>query len=125
MKPSHRNSARSVPQANLEDRALGIGDPNSADLSAGKNRARWSRVDLSDGGATAVGGTREYDVPHDLAQTPTLVTLEDYERASGACTITARGIRQENWSHSHCHVEVTLLAGSLDGCTGKFLVRGR
>jgi hypothetical protein len=64
-------------------------------------------------------------VPHDLGKVPTVVTLARYENASGPVTITARGVRDSGWSHSHVFVEVTLLAGSLDGTLATFLVRGK
>lgn len=124
MKPSHRNSSRSVPQSNLEDRALGVGNPNSADKSVGKQNARYSRVNLTGGGAVAFT-VKEYDVLHDLGQTPTSIALDSYERASGPVTITARGVRPESWSHTHAVAEVTLIAGSLDDCVAVFLVKGR
>lgn len=119
-KPSWRDSTRTVPAQDLEERTLGVGNPNSADKSAGKHNARWARVDLTGGGA----GPVEFDVAHDLGKVPTLVTLGPYERASGACSITARGVRPETWSHTHVLVEVTLIAGSLDGCVASFLVQG-
>ena len=121
-----RGTTRSVPHSDLQDKALGVGDPNSADKSVGKQNARWARVDLTGGGTFA--GTpivKEYDVAHDLKQTTTSVTLESYERSTGPATITARGVRQEGWSHSHAFVEVTLLAGSLEGCVAVFKVSGR
>ena len=110
--------------SDLQERTLGVGDPTSADKSAGKAKARWASVDLTGGGAV-VGTVLEYDVAHDLGQTPVLVTLESYERSTGPVTISARGIRQENWSHSHAHVEVTLITGSFEGCVARFLVKGR
>lgn len=126
MRPSPRaNTARTVHGTDLYERTLGVGTPNGADKAVGKANARWARVDLSDGGATAIGATKEYDVAHDLGATPTVVTLETYERASGPVTIAARGVRQENWSHSHAHLLVTLLAGSLDGCVAVVKVQGR
>lgn len=119
-----RGSTRTVPQADLEDRTLGVGDPNSADKAAGKAKARWARVDLTGGGLT-VGNAKEFDLAHDLGEVPTVVSLETYERASGPVTIAARGVRQVNWSHGHVHVEVTLLAGSAEGCVANFLVKGK
>ena len=118
-----RNPRRSVPASDLQDRTLGVGDPNSADKSSGKTKARWSTVDLTGGGLT-VGNAKEFDLAHDLGETPKVVTLEGYDRSSGPVTITARGIRQENWSHSHAHVEVTLIAGSAEGCRAQFRVMG-
>jgi hypothetical protein len=120
-----RANPRTVPGSDLEDRTLGVGDPRSQDRAAGKARARYSHIDLSAGSGVVPGGTMEFDVPHDLKRTPTLVELKDYENAVSACTITARGVRQENWSHSHAHVEVTLIAGSLAGCMAHFLVSGK
>lgn len=121
---SPRHATRTVAPSDLVDRALGVGDPTSADTRSGKNRATWASVDLTGGGSVA-GTVKEYDVAHDLGEVPTLVTLETYENSTGPATISARGIRQENWSHSHCHVEVTLLAGSLDGTVARFRVSGR
>lgn len=119
-----RTRTRSVPSSDLWDRALGAGDPTSSNRAAGKQNARWASVDLSGGGSVA-GTVLEYDLGHDLGETPTVVTLKRYERANGPVTITARGVRQEGWSHSHAFVEVTLHAGSLDGCRATFLVEGR
>jgi hypothetical protein len=123
-RPAWKNPRRSVSSSDLQDRALGVGDPNSADKSAGKANARWARVDLTGGGLT-VGNAKEFDVPHDLGQTPTMVSLGHYERYTGPVTISARGVRQEGWSHSHAFVEVTLLAGSAEGCVAAFRVHGR
>lgn len=119
-----RGSTRGTYESDLSDRALGVGNPNSADKTSGKARARWSRVDLT-GGGSMLGTVREYDLAHDLGQTPTVVTLESYERSGGPVTIAARGVRPEGWSHTHAFVEITLLAGSLEGCSAVFLVKGR
>jgi len=119
-----RSKTRSVPGADLENRTLGVGDPTSANKAAGKQNARWASVDLTGGGGAA-GTVKEYDLAHDLGQIPSVVTLESYERANGPATITARGVRREGWSHSHAFVEVTLIAGSLDGCRATFLVKGK
>lgn len=121
---SWRGSTRSVFGTDLVERSLGVGDPTSADKSSGKNLAVWASVDLT-GGGSVVGTVREYDLAHDLGKVPTLVTLETYENSTGPATITANGTRQENWSHAHVHVSVTLIAGSLDGCVARFLIRGR
>jgi len=123
-RPDWRSKTRSVPASDLTERALGVGDPTSASKAVGKQKARWASVDLTGGGAV-VGTVLEYDLAHDLREVPTVVTLESYENASGPVTITARGIRRENWSHSHAHVEVTLIAGSLEGCRATFKVQGR
>lgn len=124
-KPSWRDSTRTVPAPDLEDRALGVGNPNSADKESGKNRARWAIVDLTGGGAAA-GTVLEYDVAHDLGETPTVCTLESWENAAVPGTfISANGVRQDHWSHSHCHVSVRLVSGSFDGCRASFLVKGR
>jgi hypothetical protein len=120
-KSPRSNSSRTVPASDLYDRTLGVGDPRSASKAAGKAKARYSKIDLT--GAT--GPVAEFDVPHDLGETPTLVELKDYENASGPVTIAARGVRQQGWSHSHVFVEVTLLAGSFDGTTAWFSVQGR
>lgn len=117
-----RGPTRTVAASDLEDRALGAGDPRSPDKSVGKRRGRYASVDLTGGG---VGPVKEYDVGHDLGDTPTMVSLVDYENSGAAVTITARGIRRENWSHSHVHVEVTVIAGTLDGTVARFLVEGR
>lgn len=111
-------------QSDLERRTLGIGDPTSASKASGGHNARWASLDVTPVGA-AVGAVMELDLPHDLGETPTVVTLESYENASGAVTISARGVRRENWSHSHVHVEVTLLAGSCVGCVAHFRVQGK
>lgn len=125
MKPAHRGSTRTVPQSDLQNKALGVGDPNSADKAVGKQNARWARVDLSGGGSTP-GAVVEYDVSHDLGQTPTSVTLESFENAAVPGTfIIANGVRQENWSHSHAHVSIHLVSGSLDGCVAVIKVQGR
>jgi hypothetical protein len=116
---------RSVPSSDLENRTLGVGDPTSSSKAIGKQRARWAHVDLTGGGAI-LGTVKEYDVPHDLGEIPTVCTLDSCENASVAATsITANAVRRENWSHSHCHVEVTLHKGSLDGCLAHFKVQGR
>lgn len=116
----------SVPGSDIQNRALGIGDPLSADRAVGKQNARWSEpVDLTGGGAVA-GTVREYDVEHDLGETPSACTLVTYENPNVAGTfIEASEVRRENWSHSHCHVSIRLTAGSLDGCVARFLVRGK
>lgn len=121
---SKRGSARTVAGSDLYDRSLGVGDPTSANKSAGKARATWASVDLTGGGAV-VGTVKEYDVQHDLGEVPTLCTLETYERSGGAVTIAASESRRNNWSASHCHVAVTLLAGSFEGCVARFRVHGR
>ena len=80
---------------------------------------------LTGGGAVA-GTVKEYDVPHDLGKIPTLCTLDSFENAAVAgTTIIANAARRENWSHSHCHVNVTLVNGSLDGCVAHFKVQGK
>lgn len=117
---SWRGPTKSVSTTDIWDRALGSGDPTSSRKSVGKENARWASIPLTGGAAV-----QEYDLPHDLGQVPTVVTLESYENARGPVTITARGVRQSNWSHSHAHVEVTLIAGSLDGCRATFRVSGR
>lgn len=118
-----RSPTRSVHPSDVENRAFGTGDPTSSVKTAGKKRATWSRINLTGGGA---GPVVQYDVPHDLGEVPTVVTLKHYEKANGGITITARGVRAENWSHSHVHVEVTLVAGAtLDGTLAAFLVEGR
>jgi len=72
------------------------------------------------------GTVKEYDVPHDLGKIPTLCTLDSFENAAVAgTTIIANAARRENWSHSHCHVNVTLVNGSLDGCVAHFKVQGK
>jgi hypothetical protein len=118
-----RGPRKSVHSSDLVERSLGVGDPNSPSKAAGKAKARWSSINLTGGGGV-VGTVLIYDLPHDLGQIPKLVTLKSYERANGPATITARGVRPEGWSHSHAFVEVTLLAGSLDGCRASFIVEG-
>jgi hypothetical protein len=116
-----RNNTRSVLQADLTNKALGVGDPNSADKAVGKQNARYARVDLTGGGTG-----REFDVPHDLGQTPTSVSLDGIENATTAgTTIIVNAVRQENWSHTHVHAFVQLVSGSLDGCVARFVVKGR
>lgn len=123
--PSWRGSRRSVAASDLEDRALGVGDPNSPEKSSGKSRARWSRVNLTGGGAVA-GTVLEYDVPHDLGEAPALCALETYTNPQVAGTfIVATEARRENWSHSHCHVSIRLISGSFDGCVANFRVQGK
>jgi hypothetical protein len=117
-------SPRRIPASDLHERAIGTGSPLSQSKRAGKQRATWSSIDLTGGGAV-VGTVKEYDVPHDLKEIPTVVELGHYERSGGPVTITARGVRMSNWSHSHVHVEVTLHAGSLDGTRASFLVKGK
>jgi hypothetical protein len=118
-------STKSVPSSNLEDRTLGVGDPTSANKSAGKHRATYASVDLTGGGAV-VGTVVEYDVLHDLGEVPTVCSLDSIENAAVAGTfIEANAVRRENWSHSHCHVSVRLVSGSLDGCVAHFKVQGR
>jgi hypothetical protein len=120
-----RSKTRSVPASDLENRALGVGDPTSSNKSAGKQNARWANVVLTGGGAVA-GTVKEYDVPHDLGQIPTVCTLDSVENAAVAGTfIEANAVRRENWSHSHCHVSVRLVSGSLDGCVARFKVQGK
>ncbi len=125
-RPNASQSRKSIGKSDLWDKTLGTGDPTSADKSAGKqNNARWASVDLTGGGSVA-GTIREYDVPHDLGKIPTVVTLGRLENASVPGTfINAEGVRPENWSHSHVHVAVRLISGSLDGCVARFLVQGR
>lgn len=124
-RPAWKNPRKSVQSSDLEDRSLGVGDPNSPEKASGKSKARWSRVDLTGGGSTP-GAIKEYDVGHDLGQVPTLCTLETYTNSAVAGTfIEATEARRENWSPSHCHVSVRLIAGSLDGCVASFRVQGR
>lgn len=86
----------------------------------------WSSVDLTTGAGAPVGTFSEYDVPHSLGEIPTVVTLERYENAAVPGTfIEANAVRQENWSHSHCHVSIHLARGSFDGCVAHFLVKGK
>lgn len=106
----------------MEERALGVGKPNSASRAAGKLKARWARVDLTGGGSTPA--TKEYDVPHDLKQVAQLCELKTYTNHKTPTVIVATEARRENWSHSHCHVSVTLISGSFDGCVADFLVQG-
>lgn len=123
--PVPRRGPKTIGGTDLWDKTLGTGDPRSSKKSAGKQNAVWAHADLTGGGST-VGTVREYDVIHTLGKTPTVVELGPYENAAVAGTsITANGVREENWSHSHVHVEVTLHAGSLDGCRASFLVKGR
>jgi hypothetical protein len=119
-----RQGRKSIHGSDLEDRSLGVGSPTSSNKSVGAQNARWAKVDLTISGVSP-GSTVEYDVPHDLRSIPTVVELCRYENAKSPVTITARGVRDNNWSRSHVHVEVTLIAGSLDGCVAHFLVRGR
>lgn len=121
---SRRGSARTVAGSDLYDRSLGVGDPTSANKSAGKARATWASVDLTGGGST-LGTVREVDVPHDLGEVPTLCTLETYERSGGPVTLAATESRRNNWSPSHTHMNVTLLAGSFEGAVARFKVSGR
>lgn len=116
-----------MPSHDLEDRTLGVGEPTSSDRSSGKHRARWSTIDLTvPGGGPTAPAVREYDVPHDLQEVPTLCTLETFSNPQNAATfISATEARRENWSHSHCHVSIRLASGSFDGCTASFRVQGR
>lgn len=120
-----RGKTRSVLSSDLEERALGTGDPTSASKAAGKQKARWATVDLTGGGAIA-GTIKEYDLAHDLGEVPTSVTLESFENAAVAGTfLIANEARRENWSHSHAHASIRLVSGSFDGCVARFLVKGR
>ena len=117
-------SRKSTQASDLQDRTLGVGTPDGADKSAGKANARWSRVDLTGGGAI-VGTTKEYDVPHDLKRAAVLCEMKKCENPLTAGTvISAEPSRVENWSHSHCHVKLTLVRGSFDGAVASFLVQG-
>lgn len=123
--PLPTNRTRTVPGSDLQDRALGVGDPTSANKAVGKQNARWASLDLTGGGAV-VGTVLEYDVLHDLGEVPTHCTLESFENAAVSATfLVANPVRRENWSHSHCHMSIRLLSGSFDGCVARFLVRGR
>jgi hypothetical protein len=114
-----------VPASDLEDRALGVGRPDSTSRDSGKSRARWAKVDLTGGGAVA-GTVKEYDVSHDLGEVAQLCVLERYSNPQVAGTfIVAAEARPENWSHSHCHVSLRLVSGSFDGCVADFRVWGR
>lgn len=120
-----RSSTRSVPASDLSNKALGVGDPTSASKAAGKQNAVLAAVDLTGGGST-LGVTKEYDVAHNLGKVPTICTLESVENAAVPGTsIIVSGVRQENWSHSHAHVAVTLISGSLDGCRANFRIQGK
>lgn len=117
-----RNSTRKVPHSDLENKTLGVGDPNSADRSAGKHRAVWSKVNLSGLGA---GPVAEVDVPHTLGVVPKVCELKGYtNHASAGTFIVASEARRENWSHSHVHMSLRLLSGSFVGCAADFLVSG-
>jgi hypothetical protein len=114
-----------VPGSDLADRSLGVGDPNSASKASGKHKATWSSVDLTGGGAVA-GTVVEYDILHDLGEIPTVCTLAKLENAAVPGTfIEANAVRVENWSHSHCHMSLRLVAGSFDGCRASFRVQGK
>lgn len=118
-------SQRRIPSSDLKERQFGVGDPTVASTASGKQKAVWATLDLTGGGAVA-GTVIEYDVLHDLGEIPTHVTLESWENAAVPGTfIEANVSRRENWSHSHAHVTVRLIAGSFDGCQAKFLVKGR
>jgi hypothetical protein len=125
-RPNSSQSRKTISVSDLWDKTLGVGNPTSSDKSAGKqNAARLASVDLTGGGST-LGTTKEYDVPHDLGRVPTICALESVENAAVPGTsVIASGVRQENWSHSHCHVNVTLVSGSFDGCRANFRVSGR
>ena len=115
---------RTVQGSDLQDRTLGVGDPTSSNASAGKTKARWAKVNLTGGGA-AVGTLKEYDIQHDLGETPTLCELKSVENAAVPGTVLkAEESRKAHWSHSHVHMNVLLLAGSFDGCVARFLVQG-
>jgi hypothetical protein len=121
-----RSPTRSVHGSDLENKALGAGSPTSADKAAGKQNARWANANLTTGAGAPVGTVSEYDVAHDLGKIPAVVTLKEWENSAvPQTTITARGIRRENWSATHVHVEITLLSGSFDGTLATFLVEGR
>lgn len=125
MRFGFRSNTRSIPGSDLQGKALGIGDPNSASKVAGKHKAVWASIDLAGGGAVA-GTVREYDVLHDLKEVPTSVVLDSIENAAVAGTsIIANAARRENWSATHVHVSLTLVAGSFEGCRANFLVSGR
>lgn len=112
-------------RSTLEDRSLGVGDPTAPGKAVGKDRAVWAAVDLTGGGA-AIGTVKEYDLAHTLKETPTSCVLESCENAAVPGTfINANAARKENWSHSHVHVSITLVAGSFDGCVARFRVSGR
>jgi hypothetical protein len=120
-----RASPKTIGFTDLWDKTLGTGDPTSASKAAGKQNARWASMDLTGGGAVA-GTVKEYDLPHDLGEIPTSVTLDSIENAAVAGTfILANASRRENWSHSHVHVSLTLVSGSFNGCRAHFLVKGR
>jgi len=122
---SKAGPSKSIQHAQLEDKALGQGDPTSADKSVGKQNARWASVDLTGGGNVA-NTIKEYDVLHDLKETATTCTLESFENAVVAGTfIVANAVRRENWSHGHCHVSIRLISGSFDGCVARFRVGGK
>jgi len=124
-RPDWRGTRRSVYASDLVDRTLGVGDPDSPRKASGKQRATWSSIDLTGGGAVA-GTVLEFDLPHDLGEIPTLITLESFENAATPATfIKANGVRKENWSHSHAHVSIRLEAGSFDGCRASFRVYGK
>jgi hypothetical protein len=121
-----RGKTRSVPASDLENRTLGTGDPTSSDRRAGKKNATWASIDLTTGAGAAPGTISEYDVPHDLGEVPTVVTLKRCENAAVAGTLLiANGVRPENWSHSHVHVSINLISGSFDGCRAEFLIEGK
>lgn len=122
---SWRQATRTVTRGDLQEKALGVGDPTSPERKSGKQNARWASVDLTTGVSIGVGATREYDVPHDLGEVATVCALETYERSAGAVTIAAVESRRDRWSHSHCFALVTLLAGSSEGCVARFRVQGK
>lgn len=116
-------SRRSIQEADLQERQLGIGSPTSASKAVGVQNARWASVNLTGGGA--LGSEREFDVPHDLRSVPSTCDLVEWENAVTPATyLVSRPVRKESWSHSHAVVRILLVAGSFDGTVARFMVRG-
>lgn len=99
--------------------ALGVGPLKDGERAGQHNNTVYAFV--------ALNGAGTYDVPHKLGQVPVRCELVTVQYPKGTTPVPhakAAAVDPEDWTKTACRMDVIAIAGSLDGVTAVFEVKG-
>ena len=113
-----KDISRRAGEANTEDLAWGIGQPQNG-ARAGKHNAVWAFLNIS-------AGAGNYDISHALGSRPVAVELVDVRYPVGGTPpdVGFQPIRQDEWTDTMVKVRMVVRSGVTTRCTARLIVRG-